>query len=410
MQELLEDESSHTGRVSISTRTTPDRSDRTVLLCTRRKIADAVADLPMLLLNATLPQAIVRLFLPGLDVLAQVDAVAPHCSVVQVTGGWEKSSLIPSARADPAENVRREGVIAELQDFVLLHGQGYALAVTNQDLDHHFADLPGVRTAHLNAVARLDEFRNVRAVFIIGRSMPAPEDVRKMALALTGRAIEPQEPVREMRGVVVDGIVQGLQVRAYVAPDMEAIRSATMDAQVLQTVGRARAVNRSAADPVAIYVLADVALPMPLARLAGWQDVCPDVVDCMAARGLVLASPTDAAAAYPDLFPSVEAAKKALHRAGKASTGTFPYEDSSIRQMSPCSDFAALRYRAAGAGQRTRRAWVRAIPARRRAGQPGADHGREGVGTVRGGGPDRRCGARDCLPHIGARTDEPTFW
>jgi len=34
----------------------------------------------------------------------------------------------------------------------------------------------------------------------------------------------------------------------------------------------------------------------------------------MAERGVVLESPGDAARAYPDLFPSAEAAKKALQR------------------------------------------------------------------------------------------------
>ncbi|MGI4793542.1 MAG: hypothetical protein ACRYG8_05540 [Janthinobacterium lividum] len=84
--------------------------------------------------------------------------------------------------------------------------------------------------------------------------------------------------MHEVRGVVVAGSgVQGLQVRAYADADMEAIRTAIMDAQVIQAAGRARGVNRTAIDPVTIYVLPDVALPMPFVRLVKWEDVRPDV-------------------------------------------------------------------------------------------------------------------------------------
>ena len=74
-------------------------------------------------------------------------------------------------------------------------------------------------------------------MFIIGRPLPPPETVRKMAMTLTGRAIELQEPVREVRGVLVNGVVQGLQMWTYRDPDMEAIRAAIMDAQVVQAGG-----------------------------------------------------------------------------------------------------------------------------------------------------------------------------
>lgn len=56
----------------------------------------------------------------------------------------------------------------------------------------------------------------------------------------------------------------------------------------------------SAANPVDVPLLPEGGVPSS----AGER---------MASHGVVLASPTDAARAYPDLFPTVEAAKKAFH-------------------------------------------------------------------------------------------------
>jgi hypothetical protein len=46
---------------------------------------------------------VVRHFLPRLEVLAHVQPHAPHMTVMQITGGWEKTSLIPRDRVAPDE-------------------------------------------------------------------------------------------------------------------------------------------------------------------------------------------------------------------------------------------------------------------------------------------------------------------
>ena len=82
--------------------------------------------------------------------------------------------------------------------------------------------------------------------------------------------------------------------------------------------------NRTAADPLDAFVFADVVLPLPVGRLVRWADIRPDVLARMAARGAVLFGPSDAAKAYPDLFPTQKAARKALERARGLISATIP--------------------------------------------------------------------------------------
>lgn len=351
LKELLEGDAEATGRLQVGSQTTGAGSERVVFLNLRHDLADAVAELPILLLDATLPVPIVRHFLPRLRVLADVRAAAPHQHVTQVVGGWGKTSLIVSRKATQEENIRRDGMQQLLRDFVALHGARDALVVTYQDLEDVFSGLPGIATGHFNAIAGTDQHRDVRALFVIGRPLPSPAATLELAIALTGRVLTAQQPRRESRGVLMtDGTGRAMNCRTYADPDLEAVRSAICDVEVVQAIGRARGVNRTADDPVHLFVLADVLLPLPVTRLVQWPDVRPDVVARMAARGLVLRSPTDAAATYRDLFPSAEAARKAMDR------GDFPDISLWIKNHRGMSG-KSVRYRPTGRGQQTRTAW-----------------------------------------------------
>jgi hypothetical protein len=133
----------------------------------------------------------------------------------------------------------------------------------------------------------------------------------------------------------------------------------------VQAVGRVRGVNRTAANPVEVYViLNDTVVPsLPVDRVVEFGDLEPDAIDKMIARGLVPEWPGDAAKLYPDLFPSRPAAKMAYLRAGlsvgwKSQTGaelvTSPYRTILIRG---CYQFA-VKYRTPGRGSKPRLALV----------------------------------------------------
>jgi hypothetical protein len=161
LDDLLTGTETHTGRLEIGTRTDAAGSSRVVLLHTRRHLQEAVTAGPVLVLDATMPIRIVRHYLPRLEVLADLQAAAPSLDTFQIVGGWGKTSMIPSSRASRDENIRREGVLQELRDFVVFHSGGNALVVTYDAIEDHFSNLPGVRTGHFNKIAGLDTFGDV---------------------------------------------------------------------------------------------------------------------------------------------------------------------------------------------------------------------------------------------------------
>jgi hypothetical protein len=373
--ELLEGEGEATGRVELATRDGAEGRQRVVLLHTMRRIAEKVLALPMLLLDATLPATLLRHRLPRLRVLAEVRAAAPHMRVHQILGGFGKTSVVPYPEIAEAENRRRLARIAEVRDFIaLLTGGARALVVTHENLEAHFGGLPGVELAHFNAVAGRDEWgpgpgrEGVRHLFVVGRPLPAPEDVRQLTAALTGRPVPAEQPQRVTRGATMrDGTGAAVQVRAYADPDLEAVRAAITDAELVQVIGRGRGINRTAANPLDVWLLAgDVVVPLPLDRLCRWEDVAPGPLERMAARSVVLASPSDAAKAYPDLFPKGEkAAREALARAAEGAgvkRGDFGPKtlwELPIGKWVRNTAWVRVDYRPAGRGQQTRTAWAR---------------------------------------------------
>jgi hypothetical protein len=358
LEELLNGDEAHTGRLEMGIKAGADGADRVVLLHTRREVLEAIVGLPILALDATMPADVVKHYLPRLTVLANVQPHAPNMTVHQILGGWGKTSLVQSNRATLEENQRRSGVVAELADFVRLNSGGNALVVTYQDLEDRFA-LQGVRTGHFNAISGLDTFGDVRSLFVIGRPLPAPTELLTMARALTGLPIALENGRLETRGVLMtDGTGSPINVRVYADETLEALRVAITDAEVIQAIGRGRGVNRQASTFLFVIVLADVVLPLPVVRIVRWVDIRPNVIARMLARNGVLWGASDACLAYPDLFPTPDAARMAVKRLAGISR-TSPYVEYIIGE---CSGNRPIQvsYRPMGRGQQLRTATVTA--------------------------------------------------
>ena len=363
---LLDGDEADAGRLMIGEETTKGGTIRTVILRTRMEVRDSIARLPMLIVDATLPPA-VRHYLPRLQVLSAVQPAAPHVEVIQVVGAWGKRSLVPDGTATPQENRRRAALVQEIADFIALHSEGNGAAITYQAIEDGF-QRPGIRTGHFNAVSGLDEFKGVRCLAKVGRVLPKPRDVRDLAIALTGRAIPEEAGHVETRGALMaNGEGAALQVRAYADPDLEAVRAAITDAGTIQDLGRGRGVNRTADTPLTLLLFADVVVPLPVSRIVQWGDVRPNVLERMAARGLVLDSPADAATVYPDLFTfrdgrggSEAAASVALRRL-RGSHGDSPLTEVLLK-ASRRVNLVPVAYQHAGEAQKKRRGLV--APAR----------------------------------------------
>src|SRR5580704_17399497 len=166
----------------------------------------------------------------------------------------------------------------------------------------------------------------VEALIVVGRTAPSPAAVECMAEALTGAAIDPLSSWYEKADAayeMADGTFRPAQTDRHPNAIAEAIRWHIWEAELIQIIGRARGVNRTKDNPVDILVMTNVPLPIPVERLISTADLDPSPADLMmAAGGVSLENPTDAATAYPHLWATRNAAKKAMEKRRKGRLGS----------------------------------------------------------------------------------------
>jgi putative DNA primase/helicase len=195
-----------------------------------------------------------------------------------------------------------------------------------------------------------------------------------MAAALTGKPISlpllppkrpggrPQAMIEKEQTVrLKSGPDVTLTARVFDLPEAELIRQAVTEAAIVQAVGRARGVNRSAANPVEIWmILSDTVVPLALDAVVEFTDLEPNKIDMMIERGIVPAWSADAAKLFPDLWPTSQAARKAYSRDGldvernRRRSVTSPYKYLIIRE----SHTPLIRYQPKGPGQKSRIALI----------------------------------------------------
>ena len=206
-------------------------------------------------------------------------------------------------------------------------GRQSTLVICQQNYQEWLAgsDLPdNIRVEHFNAIAGLDQYKDVRLLISIGRTLPGPEAVENMAAALTGK-----EPARvmgqdngrrwyvpQMRGASLydagKGKLVGKAVQCDVHPDplCEAIRFQICEAEIIQAIGRGRGVNRTAETPLDIDIIANVVLPVVLAEIGIWRE--PTTVYESLLAGVLLTNRADMVQCFPNVWPNEDAAKRAL--------------------------------------------------------------------------------------------------
>jgi len=355
------------GWLALGVEQTRDGPARVLHLKGRQDVADGWK-VPTLLLDALLPVELVRHFWPDVELVADVQAAMPHQHIYQVQDkAFAKSMLTPlgeeAAKNDPKEAQRRMNRLCDLRALLVREARrwtpGRVLVVVQKDVEKALRELGGlpnnIDLAHHNNVAGRDEWKDVACLVVVGRTLPSPAGVERIAEALTGEAVpaldcwyERADAVREM----ADGSTVQTDADRHPHPVAEMIRWQIAEGQVVQIIGRPRGVRRTAANPVHILALTDVPLPMPVAGLLDAADLVPGPTDHMlAAGGMAFENPTDAAAAYPTLWPSKDAAKKAIQR-GKL--GTFPYYSTLIGE---CPQLRQVSYKPAGQGRSAAVAW-----------------------------------------------------
>jgi hypothetical protein len=178
----------------------------------------------------------------------------------------------------------------------------------------------GIAVAHYNAIAGLDDFRQVRLLILVGRAQPGPDAVEVLAGALTG-----SEPIKlaaadAQEFVWYEAVRRGIRRRngggAAVAGDRhpdpfaESVRQLITEAELIQALGRGRAVNRTPETPLDIDLLLDTCLPVTVDLVANWKQ--PTLLIETALQGVMLTSPVDLVTVWPMIWRNTRAADRTL--------------------------------------------------------------------------------------------------
>ena len=335
------------GWLALATEATNNGSARVLRVKGRKRIADGW-QAPTLLLDAGLQVPLVQHYWPDIELVADIDAAAPHQRVFQVTDkAYAKSMLdVVGIDADEIEKQRRAGSMTDAEaDKQLAEKQrranrlddlraiivreacrylpnGKVLVVLQKSVKEALLALgplpPNVCTAHHNNIAGRDDWRDVALLIVVGRTMPNPGAVERIAEALTGRAVpaipgwhERHDATREMQ----DGSTIAAEADRHPDPVAELIRWQIAEGEMIQIIGRARGCNRKANDPVTVLALTALPVPLPLAGTLSARELDPSPADRMiAAGGIAFENARHAFAAYPGLWDSHKAAAKAMER------------------------------------------------------------------------------------------------
>jgi len=98
---------------------------------------------------------------------------------------------------------------------------------------------------------------------------------------------------------------------AYRHPDrqVEAVRFAICEAELIQAIGRGRGVRRDEHNPLDVLLLTDVPLPLPVTILTTWRDLCDGAgpLEVLAARGVIPLDYRGIATTLPRWFKNARA-------------------------------------------------------------------------------------------------------
>jgi hypothetical protein len=308
---------------------------------------------PVFIMDATLPsKAILEKWFPDIEVVANIEVPMPYATTKQILGAPVAAKKLAKARNLKAVHryILREWV---------REGRGTAVVIMQKEPEAALKALglpPEIATEHYNGFTGVDIHKDVRLLIEVGRTLPGPDAVEEDAGALSG--VEPvMATSRPNRPRWYGDVIRGIRMRdgttvavtCDLHPDSlaEDVRWQICEGGLVQGVGRARGVNRTAENPVTHHILNDIVLPLTIDVAAGWD--WPELEVYMVAEGIWLESPADMAAAWPDVWPTPMAANNWL----RANTVYFPFIDYSSKEK-----LHRVRYHRAGPKRKWRTAWV----------------------------------------------------
>jgi hypothetical protein len=290
-----------------------------------KPIKDQFNKAPTLMLDATLPDlSVLEVYYPQVEIVTDIKvAMPPHVRIVQVLGAPTSSSkLIDTGKLKDTDQ-HLNAVKRYVWQRWCETGRQRSLVVSQEKVETWLeGKLPNdVALEHFNNIAGLDEFKDVRLEILIGRTAPGPAAPEAYAAALSGRQPQLIAPSPKgygwypqvKRGIrLVNG--KGVAVdRCDQHPDplVESVRWLICEAELIQALGRARGINRTAENPLIIYILSNVVLPIAVNEVVQWK--APSLlIETAMTEGVMLTSPTDMVRLWPHIWPNEKAAYRTI--------------------------------------------------------------------------------------------------
>ena len=324
--------------------------------------------IPTLFLDATADDTILRRFAPELSKVTRIAVQLGAVRVTQITDtpmGKNKIAPADPEKANdhqrPEEEKRKRNnahKLARLTEVVAAGRERIGL-VTYKATEEEIGDMlpANVTTGHFNATRGQNLWEDTDAFIIAGRPQPSEDETEWLAEALFWK--DPVEIKQGRFGDTASSYVSregevDTEAVAHPDPIVEGVRWQICEGELIQNFARPRPIRRGADRPVEILILTNVPLALPVDHLTTWDELVPDRLEVVGARGVVLDNNADLARAYPDLFKDTEAAKNARRRRA-ARTVSFPYNKVSIgKRHGPPTE---VHYQLAGKGQKLKRAY-----------------------------------------------------
>ena len=275
---------------------------------------------PALNIDATADMTLLRARVPHAELAGAIEAAAPHMRIVQYPDrAFGKVALCNERTLFRAYDWAIAYASRQGGSWAFIMPKAAEEKVTARDTVPNFIQLH-----HFGALRGLDTLRDVRGVIIFGRPMPPPVEVERTAGALSGGSVAAVTgdwyPAETVQLHSRDGAVMTVEADRHPDELAEAVRAHICEAELLQAIGRARGLNRTAENPVEVVLLTNV----PIAglvpdELRQWEG--PRINDeLLAQHGAVLASAGDAAQVAGVTRKAVKNRRKRM--------APFPYKNS----------------------------------------------------------------------------------
>lgn len=315
-----------------------------------KELASQYVDIPALLIDATLPsEEILKKFFKNTEIVADISVTLPECvKVRQVLGGpFSKGKLsVDRNRDEIIQTILRRWQEAGRPETVVITQKIFAQGLIAS------GRLPqNVTVLWYNAIAGIDAHRDCGLLLAIGRPLPPVYDVEAYASALSGIDCPKTRNVLASGGRWYDREDRFIRLRngrtrrvvSDVHPDplAERFRWQICEGEIIQAIGRARAVGRTPDRPLQIDIMADIVLPITVDEATYWEEAPKGRESAMVADGAWIESPADMAKIWPGVWETEEAAKNFRKRMEAPDLSAF-----SVR----------ARYKLPGNGQRWREA------------------------------------------------------